>query len=204
MYYIIPLTKFKNIRFILTSKYLILVTKNGILKFKTNVYNLFIIDNKLYCNLQLYRFFQSNLSLFYLNLYFNYLSNINYNQLLLKYSYNYLQMLYTALYHATYPYTITLVLKGIGYKYVILNNLLKIRVGYSHFIDYIIPADIYLFLKNPTTLVLYCNNKHNLMLFVSLIKLQKKTNLYKGTGIFYLDEYLLLKKKNNNKNKNAK
>ena len=29
-------------------------------------------------------------------------------------------------------------------------------------------------------------------------------NLYKGTGIFYINECITLKKKNNNKNKNAK
>lgn len=200
MYYFISLDKFKNIRFILTSKYIIFLTKNGVIKFNTNIYNLFITNNKLYCNLQSYRTIKSNLSLFYLNIYYNYIHHILSKQALLMYSYNYLQTLYTALYYATYTYNITLILKGIGYKFVIVNNILKIRVGYSHFIDYLIPSDIYLFLKNPTTLILYSNNKHNLMLFASLIKLQKKTNLYKGTGIFYFNEYLTLKKKNNSKN----
>ena len=37
-----------------------------------------------------------------------------------------------------YNYTITLNLKGIGYKFVIENNILKIRVGYSHYINYFI------------------------------------------------------------------
>ena len=46
-----------------------------------------------------------------------------------------------------YNYTITLNLKGIGYKFVIENNILKIRVGYSHYINYFMDKDVYFLIK---------------------------------------------------------
>ena len=111
---------------------------------------------------------------------------------------------YTSLYTLNFPYSLTLNLKGIGYKFVVENQVLKLRVGYSHFLTYNVQPEIFLKLVNPTTLTLYSNNKLILTQFASFLKLQKKTNLYKGTGIFYINECITLKKKNNNKNKNAK
>ena len=60
--------------------------------------------------------------------------------------------------------------------------------------------DVYFLIKNPTCLVLYSNNKFNIKKIAAFIKLYKKSNLYKGTGIFYDNEFITLKKKNNNKN----
>ena len=48
------------------------------------------------------------------------------------------------------------------------------------------------------------NDKLILTKVASFLKHQKSINFYKGTGIFYIDECITLKKKNNNKNKNAK
>ena len=108
------------------------------------------------------------------------------------------------LYYNYYNYTLTINLKGIGYKFVIEDNMLKIRVGYSHYINYAMNPDIYFVIKNPTSLTFYSNSKLNIKKIAAFIKLYKKTNLYKGTGIFYDNEFINLKKKNNNKNKNVK
>lgn len=46
--YILKLNNYKNFRLVLTDKYLIIITKNGIIKFTTNFYNLYINNNNLY------------------------------------------------------------------------------------------------------------------------------------------------------------
>ena len=54
MLYSLELSKFKNLHIILTNKFLILITKNGIIHFTTNFYNLFILNNKIYFNFNYY------------------------------------------------------------------------------------------------------------------------------------------------------
>ena len=160
------------------------------------------INKTLYFDLNNYKNIDSNLKYFFINkLYFiNNYSSIN----LLNYSLNYLNLLFNNLYYNYYNYTLTINLKGIGYKFVIENNMLKIRVGYSHYINYVMNPDIYFVIKNPTSLTFYSNSKLNIKKIAAFIKLYRKTNLYKGTGIFYDNEFINLKKKNNNKNKNVK
>jgi len=199
--FFLSLGQFKNLRLILTHKYLIIITKNGIIKFQTNFYNLFINNENLYFDFNNYTINILPIMFYYANK--NYI-NLTTKIKLLKFYKNYLNNFYNAIYSAIYPYKITLLLKGIGYKFVIENNILKIRVGYSHFISYKLNPEIYFNIENPTTLTLYSNNKLILTKVASFLKHQKSINFYKGTGIFYIDECITLKKKNNNKNKNAK
>lgn len=196
------LSKFKNIRILVTNKFIIFITANGILKFYTNFLNVNFSNNILYFNLLKTININNKFQPLYINsilLQTNYIMNKN-----KQYFLNYLWNFYNSLYVLTFPYSLTLILKGIGYKFVISNNNLKLRVGYSHFLTYTVKNEIFLKLVNQTTLTLYSNNKLILTQFAAFLKLQKKTNLYKGTGIFYIDECINLKKKNNNKNKNAK
>ena len=203
--YSLQLNRFKNLRIILTHKYFIIININGILKFKTNFFNLYLDSNNnhLYLDLNRYSNIDNNLKFYYINKYYLFSKKYQKN-ILLNYANNYLNSLYNSLYYSFYNSILSINLKGIGYKFVIDNNILKIRVGYSHFINYTMDKDIYFVIKNPTTLVLYSNNKFNLKKVAAYIKLYKKSNLYKGTGIFYDNEYITLKKKNNNKNKNVK
>ena len=60
----------KNFRLILTTKFLILITKNGIIKFHTNIYNLYFYKQILYLSLQ-----TKNVNLINLNFSHNYLIN---------------------------------------------------------------------------------------------------------------------------------
>lgn len=197
--YKLQLNKFKNIRIILTNKYVIIINKNGIIKFNTNFFNMFIKDNNLYLNLLKYKNIYNNLNLYYINKFYLYNFEKN-NKKLLNYYNIYLATLYYGIYYLVYNYNLTIILKGVGYKFIIENNILKIRVGYSHYIQYYIDPDVYMMIKNPTTLCLYSNNKIILTKIAARLKLYKKTNYYKGTGIFYSDEFITLKKKNNSKN----
>lgn len=197
--YKLQLNKFKNIRIILTNKYVIIINKNGIIKFNTNFFNMFIKDNNLYLNLLKYKNIYNNLNLYYINKFYLYNFEKS-NKKLLNYYNIYLATLYYGIYYSVYNYNLTIILKGTGYKFIIENNILKIRVGYSHYIQYYIDPDVYMMIKNPTTLCLYSNNKIILTKIAARLKLYKKTNYYKGTGIFYSDEFITLKKKNNSKN----
>lgn len=198
--YKLQLTKFQNIRIILTNKFVIIINKNGIIKFSTNFFNMFINNNNLYLDLLKYNFIYNNLNIYYINKYFLY-NNIKTNaNKFLNYYNIYLTTLYSGIYYLFYNYNLTIILKGVGYKFVIENNILKMRIGYSHYIQYVIDPDVYMIVKNPTTLCLYSNNKFILTKIVSRLKLYKKTNYYKGTGIFYSNEFITLKKKNNSKN----
>lgn len=197
--YKLQLNKFKNIRIILTNKYVIIINKNGIIKFNTNFFNMFIKDNNLYLNLLKYKNIYNNLNLYYINKFYLYNFEKS-NKKLLNYYNIYLATLYYGIYYLVYNYNLTIILKGVGYKFIIENNILKIRVGYSHYIQYNIDPDVYMMIKNPTTLCLYSNNKIILTKIAARLKLYKKINYYKGTGIFYSDEFITLKKKNNSKN----
>ena len=202
MLYSLELSKFKNLHIILTNKFLILITKNGIIHFTTNFYNLFILNNKIYFNFNYYSQINNNITLYYINKAFlisNFITKTS-----LNYAFNYLNSFYYSLYNLFYNYKVSIYLQGVGYKFICNDNNIQIRVGYSHFVTYNIDKNIYLNLKNQTTLVLYSNNKLILQNFVSNLKLCKKTNLYKDTRIFYENELIQKKKKNNNKNKNVK
>ena len=154
---------FKNSRILVTNKFIIFITKNGILKFNTNFFNLILYNNILYFNLYKTKNLKNNLMPLFIN-------PIAFNSF-----YNF----YISLYTLNFPYSLTLNLKGIGYKFVVENQVLKLRVGYSHFLTYNVQSEIFLKLVNPTTLTLYSNNKLILTQFASFLKLQKKTNLYK-------------------------
>lgn len=194
MLYVLNLDNYKNLRFVLTNKYLIFINKNGILKFNINFFNIYVKLNKLYIDLNNYKFFNRNLELFFVNKYLLLSNNKNVN--LKKYSANFLTLLYINFYYLVYPFSLTINLKGVGFKFIIEDNILKLRIGFSHLIFYKLDPDIYFVLKSPTVLILYSNNYYNLKKVASVLKSYKKVNLYKGTGIFYDDEFIILKKKN--------
>ena len=67
--YKLNLAKFKNLRILLTNKYLIFINQNGIIKFNTNFYNFKIFDNILYLNLFKYNN-DMNIYLYFINIYY--------------------------------------------------------------------------------------------------------------------------------------
>ena len=52
---------FKNSRILVTNKFIIFITKNGILKFNTNFFNLILYNNILYFNLYKTKNLKNNL-----------------------------------------------------------------------------------------------------------------------------------------------
>ena len=61
------LNSFKNSRILITNKFIIFITKNGILKFNTNFFNLILYNNILYFNLYKTKNLTNNLMPLFIN-----------------------------------------------------------------------------------------------------------------------------------------
>lgn len=92
-----------------------------------------------------------------------------------------------------------LILVGVGYKVLTLENfdkknrLFLFKLGYSHWLYFHIPKKINLFCLKFTTLFVYCNSYTCLSKINSIIRSYKKPEPYKGKGILYFDERIILK-----------
>lgn len=90
-------------------------------------------------------------------------------------------------------------LNGIGYKIVPLesfeNQLLMLKLGFSHFIYYrIISEEIAVFCKKQTQLFILSNSYQRITQLSNSIREIKKPEPYKGKGILYSNEKITIKK----------
>lgn len=90
-------------------------------------------------------------------------------------------------------FTVTLLLKGVGYRAVIQGNEIVLSLGYSHPVKIQIPDDIKIEVIKNTTLHLKSCNKEKLGLFASNLRSWREPEPYKGKGILYKDEKIILK-----------
>lgn len=90
-------------------------------------------------------------------------------------------------------YSKILNLEGIGYKFQLDNNLLKLFVGFTHSINLLIPTNIKIILHSPTKLEIIGIDKELVGNFSSKIREQAIPDPYKGKGVIFQNE--ILKKK---------
>jgi large subunit ribosomal protein L6 len=93
-------------------------------------------------------------------------------------------------------YSIKLTIIGIGYKAIIDNGNLTLKIGFSHLVKYAIPKDVRIKIlskKTPTFLILG-SNLQKITQVASEIRLLKPADTYKGKGIRYFNEIVKLKK----------
>lgn len=87
---------------------------------------------------------------------------------------------------------------GVGYRVFNINNfknqILLFKLGYSHFLYLKMKHNITIFNLKTIKLFLFGTNYQNLKQIVSLIRSFKKPEPYKGKGILYDNEKILLKK----------
>lgn len=87
---------------------------------------------------------------------------------------------------------------GIGYRSFSVKNfenrLLYFKLGFSHSIFYKIPKNIDFFCKKNTQLFFLGNSYQHLTQIASSIREIKKPEPYKGKGILYSNEIIILKK----------
>lgn len=91
-----------------------------------------------------------------------------------------------------------LALVGVGYRafpYEKVSNQIYFKLGYSHLVYFKIPSDLQVFCHKSTKVFLYGNSSYNtLTQIASQIRSCKTPEVYKGKGILYDQEKVILKK----------
>lgn len=90
-------------------------------------------------------------------------------------------------------FTLTLELKGVGYRAAVQEKEIILNLGYSHPIRIEIPETISVEILQNTTINLKSCNKELLGLFAANIRAWRRPEPYKGKGILYKDEQIIRK-----------
>ncbi len=93
----------------------------------------------------------------------------------------------------TKGFTKTLELNGTGYRASVSGSKLKLELGYSHDINFDIPADIKIECPKQNLIKLFSINKEKLGAAAAKIRSFRKPEPFKGKGIKYIDEYIFRK-----------
>jgi len=84
----------------------------------------------------------------------------------------------------------SLVLNGVGYKANLKGNVLILNLGYSHEIQYKIPDDIKIEVKDSTKVLVQGISKQRVGQIAAEIREYRKPEPYKGKGVRYDDEVI--------------
>ena len=87
----------------------------------------------------------------------------------------------------------TLELNGTGYRASIAGKKLKLELGYSHDVNFDIPADVKIECPKQNIIKLTSINKEKLGAVAAKIRSYRKPEPFKGKGIKYTDEYIFRK-----------
>jgi len=90
-----------------------------------------------------------------------------------------------------------LTLVGVGYRATVITSLkhsiLHLKLGFSHQLYIKIPKDLTIICPKPTKIFIFGYNRQKINQIATLIKLYKTPEPYKGKGIFYDNETIVLK-----------
>ena len=90
-------------------------------------------------------------------------------------------------------YEKTLELVGVGYRAALKDKVLNLQLGYSHDINFDIPAGISIVVEKQTTVKVSGSDKQQVGMVCSKIKSFRKPEPYKGKGIREKGQYILRK-----------
>ena len=86
---------------------------------------------------------------------------------------------------------------GVGYKVfpieLFKNQLLQIKLGYSHQVYFKVSNNLKVYCHKATTIFISSNSNQNVSQTAALIRSYKKPEPYKGKGILYNNEKIVLK-----------
>ena len=82
---------------------------------------------------------------------------------------------------------------GVGYRAAIKDNSLNLQLGYSHDINFEIPADVKIIVEKQTTIKINGFDKQQVGMVASKIKTFRPSEPYKGKGIKEKGEYVVRK-----------
>jgi large subunit ribosomal protein L6 len=84
-------------------------------------------------------------------------------------------------------------INGVGYKAAVAGKVLKLSLGYSHDIDYAIPAGVTIVTPKPTEVVVTGIDKQIVGQTAAEIRGFRGPEPYKGKGVKYADEFIFRK-----------
>lgn len=84
-------------------------------------------------------------------------------------------------------------IQGVGYRANIQGTNLKLSLGYSHEVDFKIPADVKVSCPKPTEIIIEGIDQQKVGQVAANIREWRKPEPYKGKGIRYKGEYIFAK-----------
>jgi large subunit ribosomal protein L6 len=93
----------------------------------------------------------------------------------------------------TEGYTKTLLITGVGYRATAQGANLKLALGYSHDVDFAVPAGIEIKTPDNTTILISGIDKQKVGQVAAEIRRWRKPEPYKGKGIKYRGEFIFRK-----------
>jgi large subunit ribosomal protein L6 len=82
---------------------------------------------------------------------------------------------------------------GVGYRAAVKGTTLSMTVGYSHPVDFVVPAGITAKVENNTRIIVSGADKELVGLVAAKIRGFKEPEPYQGKGIKYVDEHIIRK-----------
>ena len=90
-------------------------------------------------------------------------------------------------------FTKELEIQGVGYRAALQGKILKLQLGHSHDIDFTIPDGIEIECERPHSIKIKGIDKQKVGQVAAVIRSYRPPEPYKGKGVRYLGEYVLLK-----------
>jgi large subunit ribosomal protein L6 len=87
----------------------------------------------------------------------------------------------------------TLLLKGVGYRANLQGSSLELTLGFSHPVHYMVPKGITLEVPSQTQIIVKGIDKQLVGQVSAKLRAFRSPDAYKGKGVFYADEKILLK-----------
>jgi large subunit ribosomal protein L6 len=84
-------------------------------------------------------------------------------------------------------------INGVGYRAAVAGKVLKLSLGYSHDIDYEIPAGVTITTPRPTEVVVAGIDKQKVGQTAAEIREYRPPEPYKGKGVKYANEFIFRK-----------
>lgn len=105
----------------------------------------------------------------------------------------YRSLLSNMIHGVTVGYEKKLIVVGVGYKVSVNANVLNMNIGYSHPINYKAPEGISIISSTPTEILIRGVDKQKVGQTAADIRAFRKPEPYKGKGIRYENEIIVLK-----------
>ncbi|HEY8565056.1 MAG TPA: 50S ribosomal protein L6 [Beijerinckiaceae bacterium] len=84
-------------------------------------------------------------------------------------------------------------INGVGYKAALAGKVLKLSLGYSHDVDYEVPAGVTITVPRPTEIVVAGIDKQKVGQTAAEIREYRGPEPYKGKGVKYAGEFIFRK-----------